>query len=95
MEKKKTIQFVSPNNNLYTIILEEGQISLLDKWYNIITHQILHYSELDKEKIEDFITDCVDGIGLDREQEHDLVRFIYGLYPMHLLDKNEMTYQRY
>ena len=30
-----------------------------------------------------------------REQEHDLVRFIYGLYPMHLLDKNEMTYQRY
>ena len=83
MENKnsKTIEFTSKNGNKYTVILEGNSLmSLVDKWNNVIEHEILFHNKRDKENIEDFITDVVDGIQLDREQEHHLVKFIYDWY---------------
>ena len=82
MESKngKTIEFTSKNGNKYTVILENNLMSLVDKWNNVIENEILFYNKLDKENIEDFITNVVDGIQLDREQEHHLVKFIYDWY---------------
>ena len=82
MESKnsKTIEFVSKKGNKYTVILENNLMSLVDKWTNVIENEILFYNKLDKENIEDFITNVVDGIQLNREQEHQLVKFIYDWY---------------
>ena len=83
MESKnnKTIEFISKNGNKYTVILENNLMSLVDKWNNVIENEILFYNErMDKENIEDFITNVVDGIQLNREQEHQLVKFIYDWY---------------
>ena len=82
MENKnsKTIEFISKNGNKYTVILENNLMSLIDKWNNVIENEILFYNKLDKENIEDFITNVVDGIQLNREQEHHLVKFIYDWY---------------
>ena len=82
MESKnsKTIEFTSKNGNKYTVILENNLMSLVDKWNNVIENEILFYNKLDKENIEDFITNVVDGIQLNREQEHHLVKFIYDWY---------------
>ena len=82
MESKnsKTIEFISKNGNKYTVILENNLMSLVDKWNNVIENEILFYNKLDKENIEDFITNVVDGIQLNREQEHRLVKFIYDWY---------------
>ena len=82
MESKnnKTIEFISKNGNKYTVILENNLMSLLDKWNNVIENEILFYNKLDNENIEDFITNVVDGIQLNREQEHHLVKFIYDWY---------------
>ena len=82
MENKnsKTIEFISKNGNKYTVILENNLMSLVDKWTNVIENEILFYNKLDKENIEDFITNVVDGIQLNREQEHQLVKFIYDWY---------------
>ena len=80
MESKnnKTIEFVSKNGNKYTVMLEGSSImSLVDKWNNVVEHEILFHNERDNEHIEDFITNVVDGIQLDGEQEHQLVKFIY------------------
>lgn len=77
---KKTIEFISKNGNKYSVILENNQISLLDKHNNVIEHEILFYNKRDKANIEDFITNVVDGIQLNREQEHYLVKFIYDWY---------------
>ena len=52
-------------------------MSLVDKWNNVIENEILFYNKLDKENIEDFISNVVDGVQLNREQEHHLVKFIY------------------
>ena len=79
-ENSKTIEFVSKNGNKYTVILENNLMSLVDKWNNVIENEILFYNKLDKENIEDFITNVVDGIQLNREQEHHLVKFIYDWY---------------
>ena len=81
MESKnsKTIEFVSKNGN-YTVILENNLMSLVDKWNNVIENEIIFYNKLDKENIEDFITNVVDGIQLNNEQEHQLVKFIYDWY---------------
>ena len=48
MESKnsKTIEFVSKNGNKYTVILENNLMSLVDKWNNVVEHEILFYSEL-------------------------------------------------
>ena len=82
MESKngKTIEFTSKNGNKYTVILENNLMSLVDKWNNVIENEILFYNKLDKENIEDFITNVVDGIQLNGEQEHHLVKFIYDWY---------------
>ena len=82
MESKnsKTIEFTSKNGNKYTVILENNLMSLVDKWNNVIENEILFYNKLDNENIEDFITNVVDGIQLNREQEHQLVKFIYDWY---------------
>ena len=82
MENKnsKTIEFVSKNGNKYTVILENNLMSLVDKWNNVIENEIIFYNKLDKENIEDFITNVVDGIQLNREQELHLVKFIYDWY---------------
>ena len=79
MENKnnKTIEFISKNGNKYTVILENNLMSLVDKWNNVIENEILFYNKLDKENIEDFISNVVDGVQLNREQEHHLVKFIY------------------
>ena len=81
MESKnsKTIEFVSKNGK-YTVILENNLMSLVDKWNNVIENEILFYNRMDKENIENFITNVVDGIQLNREQEHQLVKFIYDWY---------------
>ena len=76
-KNSKTIEFISRNGNKYTVILENNLMSLVDKWNNVIENEILFYNKLDKENIENFITNVVDGIQLDREQEHHLVKFIY------------------
>lgn len=78
--KQQTIEFISKNGNKYTVMLENNIISLLDKWNNVIEHEILYYDRRDKANIEDFITNVVDGIGLNGEQEHQLVKFIYDWY---------------
>ena len=82
MESKnsKTIEFVSKNGNKYTVILENNLMSLVDKWNNVVEHEILFYNKRDKENIENFITNVVDGIQLNTEQEHHLVKFIYDWY---------------
>ena len=83
MESKndKTIEFVSKNGNKYTVMLEGSSVmSLVDKWNNVVEHEILFHNKRDKEHIEDFITNVVDGIQLDGEQEHHLVKFIYDWY---------------
>ena len=78
--KNSTIEFISKNGNKYTVILENNLMSLVDKWNNVIENEILFYNELDKENIEDFISNVVDGIQLNTEQEHHLVKFIYDWY---------------
>ena len=78
--KQQTIEFTSKNGNKYTVMLENNIISLLDKWNNVIEHEILFHNKRDKENIEDFITNVVDGIRLDNEQEHHLVKFVYDWY---------------
>ena len=82
MESKnsKTIEFTSKNGNKYTVILENNLMSLVDKWNNVVENEILFYNKMDKENIEDFITNVVDGIQLNNEQEHQLVKFIYDWY---------------
>lgn len=77
---KKTIEFISKNGNKYSVVLENSLMSLLDKHNNVIEHEILFHNKRDKANIEDFITNVVDGIQLDREQEHHLVKFIYDWY---------------
>lgn len=77
---KKTIEFISKNGNKYSVILENNLMSLFDKHNNVIEHEILFYNKRDKANIEDFITNVVDGIQLNREQEHYLVKFIYDWY---------------
>ena len=79
-ENSKTIEFVSKNGNKYTVILENNLMSLVDKWNNVIENEILFYNKLDNENIENFISNVVDGIQLNREQEHHLVKFIYDWY---------------
>ena len=79
-KNNKTIEFISKNGNKYTVILENNLMSLVDNWNNVIENEILFYNKLDKENIENFITNVVDGIQLDREQEHQLVKFIYDWY---------------
>ena len=79
--ESKTIEFTSKNGNKYTVMLEGSSImSLVDKWNNVVEHEILFHNKRDKENIEDFITDVVDGIQLNNEQEHQLVKFIYDWY---------------
>lgn len=79
--ESKTIEFISKNGNKYTVMLEGSLMSLVDKWNNVIEHEILfHNNRRDKENIEDFITNVVDGIRLNTEQEHQLVKFIYDWY---------------
>ena len=82
MENKnsKTIEFISKNGNKYTVILENNLMSLADKWNNVVENEVLFYNRMDKENIENFITNVVDGIQLNREQEHHLVKFIYDWY---------------
>ena len=82
MESKngKTIEFVSKRGNKYTVILENNLMSLVDKWNNVIENEIIFYNKLDKENIENFITNVVDGIQMNREQEHHLAKFIYDWY---------------
>lgn len=87
---KKSIEFISKRGNNYTVLMETGRISLLDKWNNVIEHELLFYNNNDKNNIEDFIDNVVDGIGLDNEQEHDLVKFIYGWYPQNVRDKDKI-----
>lgn len=77
---KKTIEFISMNGNKYSVALENNLMSLVDKHNNVIEHEILFYDKQDKENIEDFITNVVDGIQLTNDQEHYLVRFIYDWY---------------
>lgn len=76
----KTIEFISKNGNRYTVVLEGSLMSLFDKWNNVIEHEILFHTKRDKGNIEDFITNVVDGIRLNTEQEHQLVKFIYDWY---------------
>ena len=78
--ESKTIEFVSKNGNKYTVILENNLMSLVDKWHNVIENEIIFYNKLDKENIENFITNVVDGIQLEIEQENHLVKFIYDWY---------------
>ena len=79
--ESKTIEFTSKNGNKYTVVLDGSSImSLVDKWNNVVEHEILFHNKRDKENIENFITDVVDGIQLNTEQEHQLVKFIYDWY---------------
>lgn len=78
--KQQTIEFTSKNGNKYSVVLENSLMSLLDKHNNVIEHEILFHNKRDKANIEDFITNVVDGIQLDNEQEHYLVKFIYDWY---------------
>lgn len=76
--ESKTIEFTSKKGNKYTVVLDGSSImSLVDKWNNVVEHEILFHNKRDKENIENFITDVVDGIQLNTEQEHQLVKFIY------------------
>ena len=77
MESKnsKTIELTS-NGNKYTVILENNLMSLVDKHNNVVEHEIMYYNKRDKENIENFITNVVDGIQLNNEQEHQLEKFI-------------------
>ena len=79
-ENIKTIEFLSKNGNKYTVILENNLMSLVDKWNNVIENEIIFYNKLDNETIENFITNVVDGIKLDREQEYQLTKFIHNWY---------------
>ena len=74
--ESKTIEFTSRNGNKYTVVLENN-LSLLDKWNNVVEHEILFHDKRDNENIENFITNVVDGVLLNKEQEHQLVKFIY------------------
>ena len=78
--KQQTIEFTSKNGNKYTVMLENNLMSLVDKWNNVIEHEILFNNKRDRANIEDFITNVVDGIRLNSEQEHQLVKFIYDWY---------------
>ena len=78
--ERKTIEFISKNGNKYTVMLENNLMSLVDKWNNVIEHEILFNNKRDRANIEDFITNVVDGIRLNNEQEHQLVKFIYDWY---------------
>ena len=77
---KETIEFISKSGNKYSVVLENNLMSLVDKYNNVIEHEILFYDKQDKANIEDFITNVVDGINLNNEQEHYLVKFIYDWY---------------
>lgn len=76
MESKngKTIEFISKNGNKYTVILEGSSIM------SLVEHEILFHNKRDKTSIEDFITNVVDGIQLNSEQEHHLEKFVYDWY---------------
>ena len=79
--ESKTIEFTSKNGNKYTVMLEGSSImSLVDKWNNVVEHEILFHDKLDRKSIENFITNVVDGIQLNNEQEHQLVKFISDWY---------------
>ena len=79
--ESKTIEFTSKNGNKYTVVLDGSSVmSLVDKWNNVIEHEILFHNKRDKTNIENFITNVVDGISLSNEQEHQLVKFIYDWY---------------
>lgn len=82
--ESKTIEFTSKNGNgngnKYTVILENNLMSLVDKWNNVVENEILFYNKRDKKKIEDFITNVVDGIRLNNEQEQQLEKFTYDWY---------------
>lgn len=78
--ESKTIEFTSKNGNKYTVILENNLMSLVDKWNNVVENEILFYNKLDKENIEDFITNVVDRIQLNNEQEYQLEKFTYDWY---------------
>ena len=57
----KTIEFISKQGNRYTVMLEGGSLmSLVDKWNNVIEHEILFHDKRDKANIEDFITNVVE-----------------------------------
>lgn len=76
--ESKTIEFTSKNGNKYTVVLDGSSVmSLVDKHNNVVEHEILFHNKRDRENIENFITDVVDGISLNNEQEHQLVKFIY------------------
>lgn len=77
---KETIEFISRNGNKYSVVLENNLMSLVDKYNNVIEHEILFYDKQDKENIEDFITNVVDGVQLDNDQEQYLEKFIYDWY---------------
>lgn len=79
-KNRKTIEFISKNGNKYTVMLEHNLMSLVDKHNNVIENEILFYNKLDKENIENFVANVVDGIRLNNEQEHQLVKFIYDWY---------------
>ena len=80
-ENGKTIEFTSRNGNKYTVMLEGSSLmSLVDKHNNVVEHEILFHDKLDREGIENFITDVVDGVQLNTEQEDQLVKFIYDWY---------------
>lgn len=82
MESKnsKTIELISKNGNKYTVILENNLMSLVDKHNNVVENEIVFYNKRDSENIENFITNVVDGVQLNNEQEHQLVKFIYDWY---------------
>lgn len=77
---KNTIEFISKNGNKYTVMLENNLMSLVDKHNNVVENEIVFYNKRDSENIENFITNVVDGIRLNNEQEHQLVKFIYDWY---------------
>lgn len=77
---KKTIELISKNGNKYTVILENNLMSLVDKYNNVVENEIVFYNKRDSENIENFITNVVDGVQLNNEQEHQLVKFIYDWY---------------
>lgn len=77
---KNTIELISKNGNKYTVILENNLMSLVDKHNNVVENEIVFYNKRDSENIENFITNVVDGVQLNNEQEHQLVKFIYDWY---------------
>lgn len=77
---KNTIELISKNGNKYTVILENNLMSLVDKYNNVVENEIVFYNKRDSENIENFITNVVDGVQLNNEQEHQLVKFIYDWY---------------